>query len=247
VTYSVSKKALFVNSGTQGNIVGLGIHCERDDYNIEGERSHLQKAELTAQKHSGFRPLPSTDLDNNNMSFTVADFLKRQHPTVDRKNLKAICFENNHNYNGGQLLNYDFFKKIKSENPDLKLHLDGSRIWNASIATGRSFASLTEGFDTVNICFSKGIGAPIGSAVLMSDDSYARARVFRKNLGGTIKQAGFIAAPVLVALEDWKERMSGNHDCAKMLYNGLKSKKGLKPKNPESSILNIYLEENFLK
>jgi threonine aldolase len=239
------EKALFVNSGTQGNMVGLGIHCERDDYNIQGERSHLQKAELAPQIHNGFRPLTSSDLDNNNLAFSVDEFLRPK--GIQKKQVKAVCFENTHNYNGGQLLNSDLLKKVKSECPEIKMHLDGSRIWNAHISTGRSLSSLVSGFDTVNICFSKGLGCPIGSAVLMSEKDYARARAVRKNLGGTLRQTGFIAAPVLVALEDWKERMTVSHDCAKQLYNGLKGIKGLKPKLPESSIVNIYLDEHLLK
>ncbi|HEX2918150.1 MAG TPA: GntG family PLP-dependent aldolase, partial [Edaphobacter sp.] len=130
-----------------------------------------------------------------------------------------ICLENTHNMAGGTVTPLDVLEEIwrGAKEAGLPLHLDGARIFNAATALGTDVAELTAGFDTVMFCLSKGLGAPVGSMLVGSAKAIERARVFRKALGGGMRQAGVLAAAGLIALEEMPKRLEEDHRNARML------------------------------
>lgn len=171
------------------------------------------------------------------------------------ENTRLICFENTHVYNGGVLFDMENFTKnvlpIKEnyktpKGEDLIFHLDGSRILNASVASKISPENLTKDFETLNICLSKGLGAPCGSVIFMKNKQYERAKEIRQALAGNMRQSGILAAPALIALEDYEERFENDHKNAKILNHGLSSIKGLLSPKPDSNIVTVYLDKEYL-
>jgi threonine aldolase len=134
-----------------------------------------------------------------------------------------VTLENTHNMHGGTVYPQEVTDEVceKAHASGLKVHLDGARIFNAAVASGRSVAELTEKFDSVMFCLSKGLGAPVGSMVLGSKDFIAGARVGRKLLGGGMRQAGVLAAAGLIALEESPKRLHVDHENARALALGL--------------------------
>ena len=136
---------------------------------------------------------------------------------------RLVCLENTHNRGGGSIWPIKAIADVSAVAKDrgLKMHLDGARLWNAAVASGvpeRKYASY---FDSVSVCFSKGLGAPVGSALAGSKACIERARRFRKQFGGGMRQAGIIAAGALYAIEHHRKRLSEDHDNAKALAKGL--------------------------
>jgi threonine aldolase len=244
---SGKERGLFLPTGTMANIVGLNLNANRDDYIIQGERSHLNKTESDCQIFSGFKRIVSKDVDTPNKMFEIESIVNKENSSVDPKKIKIIAFENSHNYNGGKILNTKIVDEIirpqiknSLKFKHLKFHLDGSRVLNAAAALKADPKLLTKNYDTVNICLSKGLGAPCGSVLLLDDKDYQRARKIRHYLGGDMRQDGFLAAPALVALEDWRERFESDHYRTRVLAEGLSKIQGLNVIPPETNIINIY-------
>jgi threonine aldolase len=130
-----------------------------------------------------------------------------------------VCVENTHNMAGGTVTPLPVLEEIwaGAREAGLPVHLDGARVFNAAVALGVDVATLTRGFDTVMFCLSKGLGAPVGSMLVGSAEAIARARVYRKALGGGMRQAGVIAAPGLIALEEMPGRLHQDHANARLL------------------------------
>lgn len=251
------EKAVLAPSGTMANMIALGTLSPGKKFIIQGERSHIHKAELGCQKFIGFKQITTPlveDIQNFNIKNIVKSYMKEKNLSMDTddfmQQVDVIAFENTHNYNGGKIMNMNNFNNIVlpeirniKNNGHVRLHLDGSRILNAAACTNSDPKKLCEPFDTVNVCFSKSVGAPLGSMLLMKEKDYQRAREVKTFLGGTMRQAGFMAAPALVALEDWRERLLNDHQNAILLYEGLKDIKGLIVVAPESNILNVFIDE----
>jgi threonine aldolase len=143
---------------------------------------------------------------------------------------KMICMENTHNRHCGAVLDYDYLKDIKSiavEN-DLTYHLDGARIWNACIASGRKPMDYGALFDTISVCLSKGMGAPVGSVLLGTQKDIEKARKWRKILGGGMRQAGILAAAGIFAIDNNFERLAIDHKNAKLFADLLQNHDGIK-------------------
>ena len=140
-----------------------------------------------------------------------------------------VCVENTHNRGGGKIWSLEQLRGIATaaREHDLKLHLDGARLWNASVATGVAESEYAALFDTVSVCFSKGLGAPIGSALISSKSAIDRARRFRKMLGGGLRQAGIIAAGALFAMRHQRDRLLEDHQNAKSFASHLARINGL--------------------
>jgi threonine aldolase len=136
---------------------------------------------------------------------------------------KLLCLENTHNKGGGSIWPVELIQEVASVARDAKLnlHLDGARLWNASVATGIPEKEYAKYFDSVNVCFSKGLGAPVGSALAGSAELIDRARRFRKQFGGGMRQAGIIAAGALYALEHHRDRLAEDHANARQLASGI--------------------------
>jgi threonine aldolase len=160
---------------------------------------------------------------------------------------KLVCIENTHNRGGGSVWPLEKIMDVAQAAREfgLRMHLDGARLWNASVASGMPEKNYAAYFDSVSVCFSKGLGAPIGSALAGSAEFIARARRFRKMFGGGMRQAGIVAAAALYALEHNRKRLADDHANAKALANGIAHLPGLKidPLRVETNILVIHLTE----
>ena len=252
------ERALFVPTGTMSNLISLALFTPRGNYVLQGERAHLNKLENGGQVQMGFKPYPIKAFDDVKENFNLEAILKAHDQNINldsfAKSVNVLAFENTLNYNGGKIINTEIVSKFVipsiRKSPcfsHLKFHLDGSRVLNAAAALKVDPKTLVAPYDTINICLSKGLGAPCGSIILLNDCDYERARDIRRNVGGAMRQAGFIAAPALVGFEDWRARFDVDHQNAKILAEGLSKIKGLNVPTPDSNIINIYLDENFIK
>jgi threonine aldolase len=231
--------ALFVPSGSMGNQIAILCHTERGDEIIAGEGAHCAFYEAgAAAAWSGVQ----FAFAGTGGLFTAPEVLAAIKPTayyMPRTRLVAI--ENTHNRAGGRVFPQQDVLAIAevARAHGLKLHLDGARLWNAAVASGLGVATLATPFDTVSVCFSKGLGAPVGSALAGSAETMARALRFRKMLGGGMRQAGVLAAAALYALDHHRARLSDDHAAAKQIAETLREIDGAHVEPVETNIVNV--------
>ena len=212
--------ALLCSSGTQSNLLGLMSHCRNGEEYIVGQEYHTYRYEAGGAAVLG-SIVPQTVEVEANGTLSLETIKKRIKPNDPHFPItRLLAFENTH---GGQLIDQDYFDKarILADQNGLSMHLDGARLPNAAIASGRSMAELAAPFDSVSLCCSKGLGAPIGSLLAGSKDLIAHARRWRKMVGGGMRQAGFIAVAIDYALTHQFERIQQDHDNAKWLFEQL--------------------------
>ena len=220
--------ALFVPTGTMGNTIAVKIHTEHGQEVICESRSHVLNYELAMMAwFSGCvaRPIPAEDgiLSWDQIKREVRPLGPHWAPTG------LISIENTHNMAGGTVYPIRAIREIcaGAHERGLKVHMDGARVFNASAATGVPVRDIVAPVDTVMFCLSKALGAPVGSLVTGSADAIARGRLYRKRLGGGMRQAGVLAAAGLVALEETPRRLSDDHANAKFLAEGLSRIRGI--------------------
>lgn len=234
------ERALFVPSGTMGNQIALLVHTRPGDEVVIGEGSHCAYYESGAgAAWAGVQFAPA----GRGGLFTRDDLLEVIKPSMYvLPRTRLVVIENTHNRAGGRVFAHDAVLDIAAtaRASGLALHLDGSRIWNASVAAGLPLSELAAPFDTVNVCFSKGLGAPVGSALVGSRDLIASAHRFRKMLGGGMRQVGILAAGALYALEHQRERLVEDHRTAKDFADVLRQAPGFEV-DPSSVQTNIVL------
>jgi threonine aldolase len=234
--------ALFVPSGTMANQIALLCHTRHGDEVICGRGAHCRLYESGAagawsgvQMHEvGCTGLYGVD-ELREAILPRAYYLPRT---------RLVAIENTHNRAGGRVFPQADVEAIAREArvAGLALHLDGARIWNAAAATGRSVAELCAPFDSVSVCFSKGLGAPVGSAICGSAEIIEAALRFRKMLGGGMRQAGVLAAGALFALEHNRARLVEDHDAARRLGAALAEIDGVRVAPVETNIVNVDLD-----
>lgn len=220
--------AVFTPSGTMANQIALRAHTEPGDEILVEGNAHIYYYESGAP--AALSGVMCRCLAGVRGIFTAADVEAAlrppdQHFAVTR----LVCLENTHNRGGGSIWPLERIKEVAAvaRQRGLRLHLDGARLWNASAATGipeRDYAAL---FDSVSVCFSKGLGAPVGSALCGPRELIQRARRARKMFGGGMRQAGIIAAGALFALEHQRARLAEDHANARALADGLARLPGL--------------------
>jgi len=220
--------AVYMPSGTMTNQVALRVHTQPSD-------EIMLEAEAHIYYYEGGGPAALSGVSCNLLpgiggvfsAAAVEQALRPQDPHFPRTRL--VCVENTHNRSGGRIFPLETIQEIAEVclQQDLRLHLDGARFWNACVATGISEADYAAPFDTVSVCFSKGLGAPVGSALVGSAEMMAKARRFRKLFGGGMRQAGIIAAGALYALEKQRDRLAEDHDNAQALAQGLQHMAGV--------------------
>ncbi len=214
--------AIFVPSGTMANQIALQLLTSRSDEVLVGAGSHLETDESgAAAAWAGvqFRVVGQGGL------YDVADFDASFQPyDYHCPRTSVLAVENTHNRAGGRVFPQADLLAVtaRARLRGLKLHLDGARLWNAAIASGKSEAEISAPFDTVNVCYSKGLGAPIGSALAGTKDAIDAARRFRKMFGGGMRQVGVIAAAALYALDHNRARLADDHDRARALGEALR-------------------------
>ena len=210
--------ALFVPSGTMSNQIGVRLHCNPGDEFICEAGCHIYNYEQGA--YAQLSGLATRTVAGDEAVLRVDQLRGLVRGGNDHLvNTRMICLENTHNRGAGRILPYDGVVEICdwAHESGLATHLDGARLFNAVVATKISAAQWSRHFDTVSVCFSKGLGAPIGSALAGTREHIKRARRHRKLFGGAMRQAGVIAAAALYALEHHVERMAEDHANAQLL------------------------------
>jgi len=221
--------ALFVPSGTMGNLLALLVHCQRGDEVIVGDCSHIYLNEAGGMAAlGGIYPHPVKNQADGTLALdAILNSIQAEdvHHTITR----LICLENTQNVCGGVFLTPEYTRavgKLAREN-NLLFHIDGARIFNAAVAQNISVRDLVDPADSIMFCLSKGLASPVGSMLAGTNKFIARARHLRKMLGGGMRQAGVLAAAGIISLEKMIERLDDDHARAKKLADGLKQVKGL--------------------
>ena len=238
--------AVYMPSGTMTNQVALRSHTQPGD-------EVLLEAEAHIYYYEGGGPAALSGVSCKLLAgeggvFTaeaVTQSLRPHDPHFPPARL--VCVENTHNRSGGRIFPLESIQDIAQvcQQKQLRLHMDGARFWNACVATGISEADYAAPFDTVSVCFSKGLGAPVGSALVGTAEQMATARRFRKMFGGGMRQAGMMAAGALYALQHQRDRLAEDHENAQLLAHGLQDIKGvaIDPEAVETNIVNFQLTE----
>ena len=223
--------ALFVPTGSMGNQIAVKLHTRPGDEVVIEERGHIFNYEMgTPAAVSGvtMRPVRSGDASGHLSWDEIASALHIDQPYYSCPT-RLICLENTHNFAGGSVMTAEHCADICDRAHDLAIpvHMDGARIFNAAAALDTTVAQLTRHCDSVQFCLSKALGAPVGSVLVGSRDFIAEARIWRKRLGGGMRQAGILAAAGLIALEESPDHLHEDHDNARRLAEGLAEVPGI--------------------
>ncbi|MEM7325646.1 MAG: low-specificity L-threonine aldolase [Actinomycetota bacterium] len=234
--------AVFVPSGTQSNLCALMAHCQRGDEYIVGENAHTYKYEAGGGAILGsIQPQPVTTLPDGRLDLDhVGRVIKpADHHFADSR---LLCLENTHD---GKVLPLAFHDEAAAlaADRDLALHLDGARLWNAAVALGATPEAVAQPFDTVSVCLSKGLGAPVGSVLVGSEALIERARKWRKMLGGGMRQSGVLAAAGLYAIENNIDRLADDHTNAARLGEGLGAIPGISVEAVNTNMVFLNIED----
>ena len=233
-----TEAALFVPSGTMGNQVAARVHTEAGQEVLADRESHVVRYELGGLAvHSGLQLRP---IDAGPRGVPTAEQVSEAYVEEDlhRPGTGLLCLENTHNVRGGLAIAPERIREAAEAARDrgVAVHLDGARLFNASVALDRPVTDFTEPVDSVMCCLSKGLGAPVGSIVAGDADFVERSRRTRKLFGGGMRQAGIIAAPGLRALENVEE-LATDHEHARRLAAGLDELPGLSATEPETNLV----------
>jgi len=215
--------ALFVPSGTMGNLASLLSHCQRGDEIIVGDQSHIYLYEYGGASALGgiaYCQLPNAE-DGTMDPGMVEAAIRPSSPRFPRTSL--VCLENTHNRCSGAVLTPEYTDTIAriTHQWDAEVHLDGARMFNAAVYLGVPPRELVRSVDSVMFCFSKGLSCPVGSIICGTKDFIQSTHRNRNALGGGMRQAGILAAAALVALEEMVDRLADDHNNARRLADGL--------------------------
>jgi threonine aldolase len=232
--------AVFVPTGTMGNLLAIMTHCSgRSNELIVGDQQHIFLWEqggsaALAGVHARTLPnQPDGTLDLKQIESAIRS-VDSHYPRT-----KVVCLENTHNRTGGRVLTLDYVSAVKKicDKHNLKLHVDGARIWNAAVALKKNLKDLVQDVDSISVCLSKGIGAPAGTLLIGTSEFVEEARYLRKGLGGGMRQAGVLAACGIVGLETVFPKMHEDHRRAREFAEALHSS------IDEPSIINLNVIE----
>lgn len=215
--------ALLTPSGTMANLIAVLTHCGRGEEVILGNKSHTFVYETGGiSAYGGVHPHTVTNQPDGTIKHDDIEAAVRP-DNVHFPHTQLICLENTHNKCGGAVLKPDYLDAIGqlAQERNLAVHIDGARIFNASVALGCDVKELTRSSDSIAFCLSKGLSCPVGSVLCGTADFIAQARRIRKGLGGGMRQAGVLAAAGIVALETMIDRLAEDHAHAKALAKGL--------------------------
>jgi threonine aldolase len=235
--------AIYVPSGTQSNLLALMSHCGRGDEFIAGQNAHCYKYEAGGAAVLGsIQPQPIAHQPDGTMALgDIEGAIKAgdHHFATTR----VIALENTF---GGRVLPVDYMHAVSeiAQRHGLGLHLDGARAFNACVALGLDIKTFTAPFDSVSICLSKGLGAPVGSVLVGSADLIETARRNRKMLGGGLRQSGILAAAGLYALDHNIDRLADDHRRAKRLAEGLAQYNALSVVQPDTNIIFVEINQS---
>ena len=240
--------ALFVPTGTQSNLCAILSHCQRGDEYIVGQMQHCYRWEAGGGAVFGsVQPQPINHQPDGTLALAdIEASIKPDDPHFARSRLLAL-----ENTLGGKLLPFGYIEEATAlaKRKGLGRHLDGARLFNAAVAQAAATGGdaraearrIAQCFDTVSVCFSKGLGAPVGSALCGSGELIARARRVRKMAGGAMRQAGLLAAAASYALDHHVDRLAEDHALAQRLAQGLAGLDGLQVEPPQTNIVFVDL------
>ena len=237
--------ALFVTSGTQGNLCGLLAHCGRGDEYIVGDHAHTYMYEGGGGAVLGsIQPQPVPTGDDGMLDLDAAEAAVKS-PDHHFARTRLLCLENT---NDGRVLTLAQMEDSAevADRHGLSHHLDGARLWNAAVALGVPPAAVAAPFDSVSVCLSKGLGTPMGSVLAGPADLIDEAHKWRKMLGGGLRQAGIVAAAGLYALEHHIDRLADAHANAARLAEGLAAIDGVKIDSCATNMVFIRLDDEVL-
>lgn len=246
-TLAGKEAALFVPSGTMGNQIAVHCHTQPGDEVLLESESHIflyEQGGLAANSgclahivrgDSGVLPVEA-----------LVGAVRGEDDHAAR--LRLVCAENTHNRHGGTIVPLETWQALAAaaHERDIRVHLDGARLWNASIATGVPIATWAASADSVMMCFSKALGAPVGSILVGTTAFIRAARRTRKRWGGGMRQVGILAAACLHALDHHVERLATDHARARRLAAGLGAQSGVRVPVPETNIVIVELESPAL-
>jgi len=245
------ESGLFFPSGTQSNLVALLSHCQRGDEYIVGQNAHTYKYEAGGAAVLGsIQPQPLEHADDGTIPLEkITAAIKAD--DVHFAKSKVLSLENTI---GGKIIPQDYIGKalVLAKQHSLAFHLDGARVFNAAVGQGCELSDITLPFDSVSICLSKGLGAPVGSVLVARKEIVEEARRWRKMVGGGMRQAGVLAAAGLFALDNNVERLGEDHALATHLAKSLQGVDGLQVEGDCAHTNMVYLSarengEQFLQ
>jgi threonine aldolase len=235
--------ALFVPSGHMGNQLCLRAQSQPGDSVICHSGSHIVAYETGAMcALAGLQPFT---IDTEDGTFTSSQMRSRLQPdNIHNPRNRIVALENTHNRCGGTVWPLQHLRAVCADAKTLGLavHIDGARLWNACIATGTQPSDWLADADSVSMCFSKGLGAPVGSAIAGSRELIERARFFRKQFGGQMRQAGVLAAAALHGIEQHWTRMREDHEHAKLIAEMVDGAGPLRCRTPQTNIVMVDVE-----
>jgi threonine aldolase len=240
--------ALLVTSGSQGNLVSLLSNTQPGDEIIIEEKSHIYLYEVGSAARIGGLATKAFKASNGVPDLNKLESMLRPRDDVHQPWTTLLAIENTHNTHGGKVVkphDLAILSRFTQEH-DMKLHMDGARIFNAAVASDSPLHKFTDQVDTVMFCLSKGMACPVGSMIAGSQDTIDKARKFRKMLGGGMRQAGVIAIMGLVALKhDWRSQLKQDHGHAKLLAKAIQEEnEQLSVTTPETNIINFSFPES---
>jgi threonine aldolase len=237
------EKALLVTSGTQGNLISLFAQTRRGDEIVVENRSHTYVFEGGAMASmGGLYPKPV----EGERGYITPETLSESISPDDAHYAKTsmVVIENTHNYAGGAIITPDQVKALSetAREYSLKIHVDGARLFNSAVAQNMTADKLVKDVDSVQICLSKGLSAPVGSIIAGTEEFIYEGHRMRKKLGGGMRQAGVIAAPGIIAIEKMVDRLKEDHDNAALLFDRLSQIPELRIVKPDTNIVFVYVD-----
>ncbi|MGO4397247.1 low-specificity L-threonine aldolase [Achromobacter sp. PAB15] len=233
---------LFFPSGTQSNLAALMAHCDRGDEYLVGQLAHTYKYEGGGAAVLGsIQPQPIEHAEDGSLPLEKLAAAVKPEGDPHFARTRLLALENTFH---GKLIPASYIQAATdwARSVGLGTHLDGARVFNAAVASGKPLADMCEPFDSVSICFSKGLGAPVGSVLVGSQGLISRARRWRKMLGGGLRQSGVLAAACLYALEYNVDRLADDHANARALAEGLRGIRGVKVLSQDTNMLFVQFE-----
>jgi threonine aldolase len=240
--------ALFVPSGTMSNQICVKTHTQPGDELLCEARCHIYVHE--AGGPAILSGVTCRTIEGDCGVLELSQLEDKIRPLNDHLvRTRLVCLENTHNRGGGKVYPLEKIQAISAwaHKHSLIMHLDGARLWNAIVASGIPAAEWARHFDSISVCFSKGLGAPVGSALAGTKEFIARGRRVRKLLGGGMRQAGVLAAAALYALDNHVERLAEDHRNARVIGQAIADTPGLRPDPPEieTNIVFFKVEQDF--
>jgi len=226
---------LFTPSGSMANQLGLRLLVGPGEELVADVQAHVVRAELGAAAVFSGITTRTWASDHGRLVADAVRDIAEPNAGAYSVSTTAIALENTHNFGGGTVQPQDEVLAVQAfaREHGIALHLDGARLWNAHVASGRPLSELADGFDTVSVCLSKGLGAPVGSVLVGSTEHIAAARIWRKRYGGGMRQTGMLAAAGRHALRHHVERLADDHANARVLAGAL----GVDPATVDTNIV----------